>query len=139
MKLYFIEANQQKVMPLKQRLSKQSGDVIVVHQSKADQHIELKQKELGEGLSIEREELDHLIMLCGEKNIRSGKIRIYTPMLFMRERMEQEPSKCSLLKLDELCLLGKDGEVREISSLELTKNELAKYISFSQVFVQEEM
>ncbi|MDO4711102.1 MAG: hypothetical protein Q4A75_03915 [Peptostreptococcaceae bacterium] len=140
MKLYFMEEGEMKIELLENKIGRQRGDVIFVASKEASdpqRRVGSRSEEKGGCLMICEEDLDLLIRLCGEKNIRSGKIRVYTPELFLREKMEKEPERTAFLKLEQLCLWAKGGVIRSISAAELGKSEMAKYISFSRVFVWE--
>ena len=46
--------------------------------------------------TLSRKEMDLLIQCCGFKNIRSGKVSIFTPKLFLMDRMAQKSGQLFL-------------------------------------------
>ena len=86
--------------------------------------------------TLSRKEMELLIQCCGFKNIRSGKVSIFTPKLFLMDRMAQKSGQL-FLKLGSLCFVGDANGVREMPFVE-SLQAFGKYFDRENILVREE-
>lgn len=82
-------------------------------------------------------ELDLLVKICGIKNIRSQKVKIFTPELFVRYMQQKNPNEIVFLKLGEDCISCENNLVKTVHLMDPENNRFLKYMNKKNEFALE--
>ncbi len=142
MRLYLLDKTDGSITPLDgvKKPDPRRGDILIVRSEPSAAHTKedricFEKDFSSERLELTKKELDALVRTCGGRQIRSGRIGIYTPRLFLEE-LQADRGGLWLLKLEELCYIASDKEIREIGAVELMKSPFSKYIQHSTALVK---